>query len=104
MTTLKCSVQNCVHNSDQCCCKSAIIVDGSHAESKDNTCCGSFDEKRGENFKNSYESPNTSLRVECEAINCVYNTNRLCSADKIDISGMKASSAEATECSTFRMR
>lgn len=104
MTKLKCSVQNCLHNSEECCCKSAIIVDGSNAEKKDNTCCGSFDEKRGDSFRNSYESPNTSLRVECEATNCVYNKDRLCSADKIDISGIRASNAEATECATFRLQ
>ena len=28
MTKLDCSVKNCVHNSDNCCCKEAIVVDG----------------------------------------------------------------------------
>ena len=28
MTKLECSVENCVHNADQCCCRGSILVDG----------------------------------------------------------------------------
>ena len=37
MTKLECSVTNCVHNSDQCCCKSSILVDGHKAASAEDT-------------------------------------------------------------------
>ena len=104
MTSLKCSATTCMHNSDHYCCKNVISVDGSTATAKDNTFCGSFDESRGGSFKNSYETPNHNLKIECEATNCVYNDNKLCNADHIDISGSGAKHADDTECATFRMR
>ena len=47
MTKLECSVTNCLHNTDNCCCKHAIVVDGCDAKEAYETCCGSFRE-RGE--------------------------------------------------------
>ena len=43
MTKLECSVKNCMHNSDNYCCKSAILVDGHEAVKPNDTCCASFD-------------------------------------------------------------
>jgi hypothetical protein len=42
--------------------------------------------------------------VDCEAINCVYNEGRHCSAEHIGIAGDGASASEHTECSTFKTR
>ena len=39
MTKLDCSVTNCLHNADNCCCKQAIIVDGHGAKERCETCC-----------------------------------------------------------------
>ena len=36
MTKLECSVENCVHNADNCCCKAAIAVDCVYNE---DCCC-----------------------------------------------------------------
>ncbi len=47
MTKLECSVKTCVHNSDNCCCKAAIAVDGAKAKNVEDTCCASFDENKG---------------------------------------------------------
>ena len=38
MTKLECSVKNCVHNADNCCCKAAIAVDGNKAVDSEQTC------------------------------------------------------------------
>ena len=46
MTKLECSVKNCLHNADNCCCKAAIAVDGNKAKTAEQTCCASFDENR----------------------------------------------------------
>ena len=47
MTKLDCSVTGCMHNAENCCCKNTILVEGKTAQDKCDTCCGSFDEKKG---------------------------------------------------------
>ena len=63
MTKLDCSVKNCVHNSDNCCCKEAIVVDGCKAKECCETCCGSFSENDGGMFKNLFKTPEKSLKM-----------------------------------------
>lgn len=104
MTNLECSVKNCLHNSENRCCKQAIIVDGSSAKQAYETCCGSFDQNKEGTFQNLFKTPETRLEVDCEAVNCVYNENRRCKADHIGITGDGASDATHTECATFKMR
>ncbi|OUQ17862.1 DUF1540 domain-containing protein [Lachnoclostridium sp. An14] len=104
MTKLDCNVTSCVHNADNCCCKQEIIVEGSSANKRCDTCCGSFDESRDGSFKNMFKSPESRLEIECEAVNCVYNASRRCTADRVGITGLGASKAGDTECSTFKAR
>ena len=47
MTRLECTVTSCVHNSEKCCCKQGILVEGANARECCDTCCGSFEENRG---------------------------------------------------------
>ena len=51
MTRLECTVASCVHNSEKCCCKQGILVEGVNARESCDTCCGSFEENRGGLFK-----------------------------------------------------
>lgn len=104
MTRLDCNVTGCVHNAENCCCKGSIVVDGRTAKEKCETCCGSFDENKGGMFRNLFKTPENRLEVECEAINCIYNDNRRCSAEHIGITGGDASEAVQTECSSFRAK
>ncbi len=104
MTKLECSVKNCLHNEDNRCCKQAIIVDGSGAKEPCQTCCGSFDQNKDGTFHNLFKTPENRLEIDCEAVNCVYNENRRCAADRIGIAGDGASDASHTECATFKMR
>lgn len=104
MTRLDCSVTGCVHNAENCCCRGSITVDGKTAKDKCGTCCASFDEKTGSGFKNVFKTPEGELRVSCEAENCIYNKNKLCSADHIGIVGGNATEAHQTECSAFKAR
>ena len=89
MTKLDCSVTGCMHNAENCCCKNTILVEGKTAQDKCDTCCGSFDEKKGGTFRNLFKTPENRLEVECEATNCVYNTDRRCSAEHIVRTGFK---------------
>ncbi len=104
MTKLDCNVTSCIHNSDSCCCKSAIIVEGNQAKDSYDTFCGSFDENKDGSFRNVFKTPESKLEVDCEAYNCVYNEDRHCSADHIGIAGDGAREAGHTECSTFKTR
>ena len=104
MTKLECAVTNCLHNSEKRCCKQAIIVDGHEAKEKEETCCGSFDEKKGSMFRNIFKTPENRLEVECEAVNCVYNSDRRCVAEHIGIAGGEAKTAVQTECASFKAK
>ncbi|HIZ43708.1 MAG TPA: DUF1540 domain-containing protein [Firmicutes bacterium] len=104
MTDLTCSVNNCIHNADKCCCKSSIMVDGAGATCCGDTCCASFDERTQGCATNKYETPNRALNVECEAESCVYNQSRKCTAQEISISGQGAKMASHTECASYRSR
>lgn len=104
MTQLACNVTNCLHNSDNRCCKQTIIVDGHQAKDAHETCCGSFDENKEGFFQNVFKTPENRLEVDCEAHKCVYNEDRHCVAEHIDIAGDGANKAEYTECATFKAR
>lgn len=104
MTRLDCNVTNCLHNSENCCCKAAIIVEGQKAEETCDTCCGSFDENKDNAYHNVFKTPENRLKVDCEAVTCVYNEGRHCNAQHIGIAGDGAREAEHTECVTFQAK
>lgn len=104
MTRLDCNVTGCLHNAENCCCKSAIVVEGLSAKEKCDTNCGSYDENKGGMFRNLFKTPEDRLEVECEATECIYNSDRFCSAEHIGITGGDAREAVQTECASFRMR
>ena len=95
MAQLDCNVKSCCHNEDNCCCLSSIEVNGSNACNCEDTCCGSyFEDKSGE--KNSAQTPHVSLSIACQATNCMYNDDKVCHADHVDISGIRATAAHET--------
>ena len=49
-------------------------------------------------------SPEKSLKIDCEAVNCKHNEDHRCTAGHVGITGDGASEAEQTECATFEMR
>ena len=101
MSQLDCNVKSCCHNEDNCCCLSSIEVNGSNACNCEDTCCGSyFEDKSGE--KNSAQTPHVSLSIACQATNCMYNDDKVCHADHVDISGIRATAAHETVCATFQ--
>ena len=104
MTRLDCNVTTCLHNADNCCCKNAIIVEGQDANKRCDTCCGSYDENKDGSFRNMFKTPENRLEVVCEAVNCIYNEDRRCSAEHIDISGKNASASRETECASFKAK
>ena len=81
MTNCTCTVTECKHNDDHCCCKSEILV---------NT--------------DSTQTPNPALKIGCNAVQCIHNENHLCQAESVAINGMNTQSGNHTECATFQAR
>lgn len=101
MPSLACSAQNCVYNDAMYCCKGDIMVGGEDAEHSRETCCESFLERKTETMKDSVGTPSQNIWVDCSACQCIYNEDRKCTADKIDITGAAAVKSRETECATF---
>ena len=104
MTRLECTVASCVHNSEKCCCKQGILVEGANARESCDTCCGSFEENRGGLFKNLFKTSETRLQVDCDVLSCLYNDDHQCRAERISILGDGARAVGQTECGSFRER
>ena len=104
MADLKCTVDNCVYNSQHLCSKGDIMVGGKHACKVEETCCESFDQRREghDSFKNSTCHPTKTISIDCEAVKCMYNANYKCTADHVDIKGCGACGCRETACATFK--
>jgi len=42
-----------------------------------------------------------SPKIKCDAVNCRYNSNRICDANFVQIQGASATNSAGTECNTF---
>ena len=106
MTNLTCTVNSCSHNKANLCCRPEITVGGCNAEESCETNCKDYKKfSNNSSFPSAansvgegYEKPNKSLKVQCEAHNCAYCKDNICSAENIRV---KVGSA-GTECGTFR--
>lgn len=103
MKNLKCDVDKCVYNKHAECFAGKINVDGCSATSSYDTYCATFRENEHNGF-----SSNTGCccdenhvvgtnEIKCEAVKCMYNHNKLCSANSVEINNLDAS------CKTFRI-
>ena len=106
MPELKCTVQTCTHNKNFYCDLERIIVGGSSAKRSEETCCDSFEERKG-SAQNSYgnsagQTASACSSVDCQATQCRYNDNCQCHAGKISVEGSNACQCGQTECATFK--
>lgn len=102
MAELKCGANTCSYNKDACCCKGDIMVGGRHADEKDQTCCESFALRRNDSYRSALDHACKTISIDCEAANCVYNSNYKCRADHVDIRGTNADGSRETSCGTFQ--
>lgn len=100
MTSLGCSVENCIHNRNRLCEMSSIEVKGRSADSKESTCCSTFRDGEG-SFSNKSGSAEPETEIYCSAAKCKYNDDNLCYANNVDIYGKGALNSENTACATF---
>lgn len=102
MPELKCTVQTCAHNSEFYCNLDAIKVEGNAATKAVETCCGSFEEKKENIYSNTTKEASACSRVDCKAMECVYNDECACHAGKISVEGSSACDCGQTECASFK--
>lgn len=110
MPELKCTVQTCVHNKNFYCDLDKIQVGGDSAKHAADTCCDSFEERKGNSFSNAAGSSYSNVTggasatsdIDCKAVECMYNTECKCHAGKISVEGSNACHCEQTECATFK--
>lgn len=104
MPVLNCSAITCVYNKDELCSKGEIQVGGANATEAGQTCCESFQERRGESMKDSAGCGCTTVGIDCAAQDCAFNEKCKCSAGAINICGSNACQCEDTKCGTFQCR
>lgn len=104
MPELKCTVQTCVHNKQFLCDLDKIQVGGEKAKTACDTCCDSFQERKGEGYSNVTGNASELTNILCEAKDCMYNKDCKCHAGKISVEGSCASKAKNTECATFQYK
>ena len=102
MPELKCGVVTCVHNVKNYCELDSIEVLGGSAKVSEETSCGSFVERKGEQYGNSTQDVEARSEILCHAKECKYNQERKCYAGKISVVGTDAIRVEQTECATFK--
>ncbi len=103
MTTLNCSVKNCMYNEDRLCAKGNITVGGQTAAKPNETRCESFRERTG-SMTNAVGRPSKEIDVRCYASKCDFNEACKCCAARIGIAGSGACSCAETECASFDCR
>ncbi len=105
MNKINCNVDNCSHNSTGVCYANRIDVGGKGVTEACETCCGSFlDKKHYSTLTNNTNADGPCDCIVCSAEKCVYNNNKLCTADTIQVSGHDAQIYTETICSTFKTK
>ena len=104
MSKINCSVTNCSHNDETICYANVINVGGKSAKEDSDTCCASFLDAviYNELTNNINEKGNECRAITCNVGTCTYNSNNLCNADSIDVSGKNVNLYSETNCSTFK--
>lgn len=101
MPELRCTVQTCAHNKEFYCDLDKIQVGGDKAKRAVETCCDSFVERKGDSYSNTAGQASPTSKIDCEAVDCMYNDECQCHAGKISVEGGNACQCKETECATF---
>lgn len=102
MPELKCTVQTCTHNNNFYCALDKIEVGGNSAKHAEETCCDSFQERKGNGYSNVAKDASAVSNIDCKATDCTYNEQCKCHAGKISVEGSDACQCKETECATFK--
>ncbi len=103
MARISCEVYNCEYNCDGGCRLDTIKVEGEDATVSDETACESYTDRNEKGCVNCTPAScacNNS-EVECDAVECKYNDDCYCTADRIKVGSSSAHRKDETECMTF---
>ena len=101
MPMLRCSATTCLYNKEEYCSKGDIMISGEQAKYADETNCASFVERKDGSAVNSTGCGCERINIQCQAHDCVYNTNEKCEAAQVNIAGTGACVCQDTKCGTF---
>ena len=92
MSKIKCGQEKCKYNSSKYCTKNGIYVD-SHAN------CDSYEEgKKEDNSKFEFGSfDRLENNILCNATNCLYNHNKNCIVEHLNINKAKSNDAKCVD-------
>lgn len=103
MTKINCTVSNCSHNKSNTCYSNIVNIGGGCANEVDTTCCGNFLDCKGySNLTNNTNSNGPCDALVCSVENCLYNCNKYCKAENINVMGNNVKIYSETNCSTFK--
>ncbi len=104
MSKINCSVINCSHNDEHICYANVVNVGGKSAKDHYDTCCASFLDSviYSDLTSNVNEKGDECRAITCNVGTCTYNSNYLCYAKSIDVSGKNVNLYLETNCSTFK--
>ncbi len=103
MPGISCDAYKCVHNCDGGCNLSSLKVDGqTHTKNCECTSCENFEEKTCAcKDACTCEYPCECTDVDCSAVNCIYNDERICTADNINVGNPDSEKSCETQCDSF---
>ncbi|GAA0717078.1 DUF1540 domain-containing protein [Clostridium malenominatum] len=103
MERISCDVLNCSHNKEAACYANVINVGGLKAKNSSHTSCGSFlDSAHYGTLTNNANNPGSPCSaITCNVQNCIYNSDKLCNAESIKVTGDDVQVYTQANCSTF---
>lgn len=105
MTKINCNVDNCSHNKTGVCFSNRVNIGGLTSTCADNTCCGSFLDKRNySDLTNNTNSSGPCDALVCKVDNCSHNCNRLCDLSSINVSGTDVKIYSEAHCESFESK
>lgn len=115
---LKCHATTCMYNVERLCGADVVRVEGGDTHDGDDTFCSTYTLRDAQGLVSDAGSVrlngfvnNTQAgpcvpepKIECSAVNCRYNEDRLCFADELKVIGEDSKGPKQTECITFNPR
>lgn len=107
MDKIKCSVENCSHNSKGLCYADRVNIQGSAAKTKEHTACASFLERAVySDLTNNTNDDGPCSCLFCKVNSCSHNSNNLCTLESIDVSPdtNRPNLYSDTSCYSFKLK
>ena len=102
MTKINCDVTNCSYNCSGNCLSNRVDIGGMASCSENDTCCGSFlDKKHYSDLTNCAENCTPCDCLVCKVSSCAHNENCLCNLSSIQVHGGNANLYTETNCASF---